>query len=255
MPPDVEQQIRAQVDADAAVAHPLAMAAYTETFTLYLHNPDALRAARLCVEIWNAQRALDEKQGTDGCYYFMRHIDRMLEASCDGLMVASPNAELFTYLFMRAAAEHKGYPAPNEYTELLDLIKRVGEGADLAELYRQEYGERQKRQPFDPDEELIEHIYAAAFKTNEERANAEQGGVTVGSVLDHASTFVNEANICVFHPELFRPALRVIIREARKLEAQRPSERDRHRRTCLSAYRQMTRKAGKFEGSQDAKER
>ncbi|MET0646722.1 MAG: hypothetical protein ABW208_08870 [Pyrinomonadaceae bacterium] len=244
--PEQEQAVRAKVDADAEAAHPRAMAAYTEAFTLYLHNADALKVAGRCVEIWNAQFARDKEQETSGATYFMSAgIDPMLEASSDGLMVASPNDELFTYVFTRAAAEFKDDPAPNEYTELLDLIRRVDEGADLAELHRQKYGEGEAQQP-DPDAELIRRILAAAFKADEARADAESGSAASGSILDLTTDITHELDIFVIHPEIFPAVLPVLVREVRKLEAERKATKFQRqvRRRVGAAFRKIVRQAG-----------
>jgi hypothetical protein len=127
--PEQERAVRAQVDADAEGAAPLAMAAYTEAFTLYLHHADALKVARRCTEIWNASKGRDG----EGANYFREQVDAAMEAG-DNIMVASPAFDLFPFLFVRAAADWKGSSGPNHYTRLLDLIRRVDAGEDLDQI-------------------------------------------------------------------------------------------------------------------------
>lgn len=127
--PGLEKAIRAKVDGDAAEAHPLAEAAYTDAFALYLNNADELKVARRCVEIYVAE------QDGDAAHFFLEHgVDPVMSSSSDNLMVDTPEHELFVYLFVRAAREYRDAKAPNEYTRLLDIIRRVGEGETLAEL-------------------------------------------------------------------------------------------------------------------------
>jgi hypothetical protein len=214
---NIERAIRAQVDADGKAAQPHAMKAYLETYDLYLKNPEAAKVAERCVEIWNAQRARDKEQGTDGCYHFMAcGVDPILDCSSDGLMVGSPDDALFTYLFMRAAAEYKDEPTPNQYTDLLDLIKSVDEGADLAELHRKEYPHEDTPR-LDTDTELSRAVLAVAYPTEKVRRKAANGVCAKDGLLYTISEVASELNLSLIHPDILPAALPVIVREARKL--------------------------------------
>src|SRR5215216_3852561 len=118
--PEQEQAIRAKVDGDAAEAHPLAQAAYADAFGLYLNNADELKIARRCIEIYAAE------QDGDAAHFFLEHgVDPVMSSSSDNLMVDTPEHELFVFLFVRATREYRDAEAPNEYTRLLDIIRRV----------------------------------------------------------------------------------------------------------------------------------
>ncbi|MET0623705.1 MAG: hypothetical protein ABW250_12045, partial [Pyrinomonadaceae bacterium] len=116
-------------------AQAFASAMHADALRAYRAAPEAAGVARRCGEIWNAQRERDEAAGTDYKYGFMRCVDEVLEASSDGLMVGSPNDALFTFLFIRAAAEYGDEPAPNQYTELLDTIGLIDDGHILKDLF------------------------------------------------------------------------------------------------------------------------
>jgi hypothetical protein len=134
-----EESIRRDVDAQAEVAHRLAFGAYTDAFRLYLENADELHVAVRCAEIYAAEIERHEREQArkwpDGAFYFLQRVDTVMEEAGDRLMVESPAADLFVFLFVRAAREWKGERAPNAYTKLLDLIRAVDGGADLAALY------------------------------------------------------------------------------------------------------------------------
>lgn len=123
--PEQEAWIRARVDADAAVAHPLAMEAYTQTFGLYLENAEALKVARRVVAAYDAQSERDGPN-RDGCHFFMEnYVDPLMTGASDNFMCGSPHDELFTFLFVRAAREYRDDPTPNHWTELLDILARA----------------------------------------------------------------------------------------------------------------------------------
>lgn len=126
-----EARIRAKIDADAEAVHPLALEAYSRAFRVYLNNPDAVKTAARCVEIWDAWK---DREG-EGANYFREHVDEVMTDAGEGVMVSSPDSDVFTFLFVRTADAYRERPAPNNYTRLLDLIKRVDEGASLDELH------------------------------------------------------------------------------------------------------------------------
>ncbi len=55
--------------------------------------------------------------------------------SSDNLIVNDPNHDLFVLLFVRAAREYRGEEAPNAYTRLLDIIRRVDAGESLEAMH------------------------------------------------------------------------------------------------------------------------
>lgn len=102
------------------------------------HEPKALKVARRCREIYEAA-------GGNGAYHFAEHVDAVLEGGADGL-IPNPDSKYFTPLFVEAF-NARG-PRDRKVRELLDLIKRVDEGADLNALYdeaKREEADRQER--------------------------------------------------------------------------------------------------------------
>jgi hypothetical protein len=97
------------------------------------HEPEEYKAARHCVEIWDAWKDRDG----EGANYFREQVDAAMEAG-DNIMVASPAFDLFPLLFVRAAAGWKGRPEPNHYTRLLGLIRRADAGEDLDRIAAEE---------------------------------------------------------------------------------------------------------------------
>lgn len=97
------------------------------------HEPQAHKVARRCAEIYADW--LGRKKGrkyADGATYFVEHVDNVLEGGEDGLM-PNPDSKYFLPLFIEAFNDR----GARDYRvrELLDLIKRVDEGADLNALH------------------------------------------------------------------------------------------------------------------------
>lgn len=103
------------------------------------HEPEECKVARRCVEICNDWLGRKEgREHPEGAFHFMRHIDAVLEAG-EGVLV-SYDSEYFAPFFVKAARERG--PKDYHYRALLDLIRRVDEGADLNALADE--GKRQK---------------------------------------------------------------------------------------------------------------
>lgn len=104
-----EERIRREIEERGKVTHALAGEAYIDAYKLYLENPEELAIAQRCVEIYKAEiekwRAGDGREYPHGAYYLVERVDEVMADSSDNLMVESPEAELFVYLFVRAARE------------------------------------------------------------------------------------------------------------------------------------------------------
>jgi hypothetical protein len=115
------------------------------------HEPKAFKVARRCREIYADW--LGRKKGrkyADGAHYFVEHVDAVLEGGEDGLM-PNPDSKYFVPLFVEAWGDRG--PRDRHIRKLLDLIKRVDEGADLNALYdeskRQEAARQEGRRAAD----------------------------------------------------------------------------------------------------------
>jgi hypothetical protein len=100
------------------------------------HEPEEYKVARRCAEVWEAQRAKDKAEGSDGACFFMEAVDRVTEGGKDGLMLASPREELFTLVFTRAVRDIGR--DDEDYVALKKLIAEVEAGASLAAMYEEE---------------------------------------------------------------------------------------------------------------------
>lgn len=121
--------------------------------TLLAENrePQAYKVARRCTEIYADW--LGRKKGrkyADGAHFFMEHVDAVLEGG-DGLM-PNPDSKYFVPLFVKAFNERG--PRDRHVRKLLDLIKRVDEGADLNALRDEDERARAERSALYEAEEL-----------------------------------------------------------------------------------------------------
>jgi hypothetical protein len=108
------------------------------------HEPKAFKVARCCREIYADW--LGRKKGrkyADGAHYFVEHVDAVLEGGEDGLM-PNPDSKYFVPLFVEAWNERGA--RDRHVRKLLDLIKRVDEGADLNALYDEDKRQEAARQ-------------------------------------------------------------------------------------------------------------
>jgi hypothetical protein len=87
-------------------------------------EPKEYKLARRCTEIYNAAKG-------NGAHYFAEHVDAVLEGGEDGL-IPNPDSRYFTPLFIDAMRARG--TRDRRVRALLDLIRRVDEGADLNEL-------------------------------------------------------------------------------------------------------------------------
>jgi hypothetical protein len=104
------------------------------------HEPKEYKLARRIAEIYDDW--LGRKPGrkhADGAHYFVEHVDAVLEGGEDGL-IPNPDSKYFTPLFVESMRDRG--PRDRHVRKLLDLIRRVDEGADLNALY----DEKKRRQ-------------------------------------------------------------------------------------------------------------
>jgi hypothetical protein len=133
--PEQEAEIRARVDADSAVAHPLAMEAYTNLYGLYLENADALKLARRVVELFAASGS-GAGNCTAGGRFLMEAADDVTTSAGEGAMLSSPLSDFFIPFFVKAV---RGLaPDYHSLVQLKDIIKRVDAGEDLEAIAEEE---------------------------------------------------------------------------------------------------------------------
>jgi hypothetical protein len=105
------------------------------------HEPEEYRVARRCVEIYNEwSKRKPGRKYADGAYFFILRVDAVMEHGEGALL--DPSSAYFVPFFVKAAREVG--PRHHSYRQLLDLIKRVDEGADLNALYDEEKKAHQK---------------------------------------------------------------------------------------------------------------
>jgi hypothetical protein len=140
--PEQEAEIRARVDTDSAVAHPLAMEAYTNLYGLYLENADALKLARRVVELFAATGA-DGSNCTAGGRFLMEAADDVTTSAGEGAMLSSPLSDFFIPFFVKAV---RGLaPDYHSLVQLKDIIKRVDAGEDLEAIAEEEKAQGRER--------------------------------------------------------------------------------------------------------------
>jgi hypothetical protein len=113
--------------------------------TLYVerHEPKAFKVARRCVEIYNEWKGRKKgRKYADGAYYFSEHVDALMESGGQQTLLDF-NSEYFIPFFVEAARDCG--PKDYRYHRLLDLIRRVDEGADLNQLRDEENRQRAER--------------------------------------------------------------------------------------------------------------
>jgi hypothetical protein len=133
--PEQEAAIRARVDADSAVAHPLAMEAYTNVYGLYLENAGALKLARRIAEIY----AEAVKRG-DREDYIMAAADEVLTSGGEHAMLSSPASAFFVAFFVAAVRDLS--PEHNALAEVKSIVTRYDAGVTLREQAEEEEARR-----------------------------------------------------------------------------------------------------------------
>lgn len=174
------------------------------------HEPKEYKLARRCAEIYAAAEG-------DGAFYFVEHVDAVLEGGDDGLM-PNPDSKYFAPLFVESMRERG--PRDRRVRALLDLIRRVDEGADLGQLHAEaERAAEARRAGHEPkDARLVRLLLDRAYPTDADREAAGRSSFKTGGIIDHATTLADELNVTIFHPDVFPHALPVIIRAARTVK-------------------------------------
>lgn len=175
-----------------------------DALTVYAerHEPKAHKVARRCVEIFTHWQ---RRKRTDGAFYFVEHTDAVLEGG-EGIN-PNPDSKYFVPLFVEAFNERG--PRDRRVRKLLDLIKRVDEGADLNALYDEAERETKER--------------ARAHESKDARTVRRVGEVLGNpkkrdereAVLVAVNDLSNIAGVSDLHPDIFPTLARVLIREAR----------------------------------------
>lgn len=187
--------------------------------TLYAeeHEPQEYKVARRCAEIYDAAAA-------PGADYFREQVDAVLEGGEDGL-IPNPDSRYFLPLFVESMRERG--PRDKRVRRLLDLIRRVDEGADLNALHAEDERQFAERTAADlpKDTRLID---ALSKVIADESREADRIDIidTINSLSNHT------VGVSDFHPEIFPTLARVIIREARA-QARGRSENARQLRGWL----------------------
>jgi hypothetical protein len=164
------------------------------------HEPKAFKVARRCREIYEAAEG-------DGATFFADHVDVVLEGGDDGL-IPNPDSKYFVPLFVEAWNERG--PRDRRVRKLLDLIKRVDEGADLNAL--RDEAERKweenaaKRRP--KDTRLVE----ALSEVLADQKREDDHDVILAALCD----LHNDVRARDTDPEIFPTMMRALITKARQ---------------------------------------
>jgi hypothetical protein len=134
-PPEQEGEIRARVDAQSAIAHPLAMEMWTHVYGLYLENADALKLAQRVAEIYAATDS-DGRNCTAGGRFIMEAADAVTGAAGECVTLQSPLSKYFVPFFI--AAVRGLHPDYVHLKEIKAVVARVDAGEDIEAIAEQE---------------------------------------------------------------------------------------------------------------------
>jgi hypothetical protein len=170
------------------------------------HEPEAHKLARRSREIY--AEWLGRKKGrryADGAHFFVEHTNAVLEGG-EGLN-PNPDSKYFEPLFVEAFNERG--PRDRQVRRLLDLIKRVDEGADLNALRDEAtHASKEREQAHRPKDARLVDALSDVLSNPKRRGERE-------AILIAVNDLSNMTPVSDLHPDVFPTLARVLIREAR----------------------------------------